>query len=117
MIILPLDYNSNYSLKLNISYYYKMASYKTSEAQRRATRKYKEKNRDLVRNKAMTRYADNKIQINANLRAKRAEARMLKGLFPTKMTSEQARIRKRFMRARKRVPILAAKVAHTRFKL
>jgi hypothetical protein len=103
--------------KAKKSYNYKMTSYKTTEAQRRATRKYKERNQDLVRNKAMTRYADNKIQINANLRAKRAEARMLKGLFPTKMTSEQARIRKRFMRARKRVPILAAKVARTRFKL
>ena len=94
-----------------------MTSYKTTEAQRRASRKYKENNRDLVIEKATAKYALNKDQINANLRAKRAEARMLKGLFPTRMTPEQSKIRKRFMRARKRAPVLAAKVARTRFKI
>ena len=92
-----------------------MSQYKTSEAQRRASQNYRAKNKDKLKVWSLAAYHRNKDKINADCRAKRLEARIAKGLLATRQTPEQRKARRRFMYARRRVAVMAAKKARRTF--
>lgn len=83
-----------------------MPEFKTSEAQRRASRNYHLRHREKNKERVKNYYHANKERI---LAARRVPNRKV-------MTPEQQKIRRKFLYARKVVPKKAAKVAIKRAK-